>query len=97
MSEIVDAERMCCAPAGAPCSNCPTGVPCIWSTADALAKIGPLTGGARRWEPPAELVEPILAARRRGASYQTIADTLIDSGVKASFGGVRRWLKARNL
>jgi hypothetical protein len=62
-----------------------------------LADLGPRRSGAQPWEPPAELVEAILAARRNQASYTAIAETLRRHGVSASFGGVRRWLQDRGL
>ncbi len=62
-----------------------------------LAELGPQRCGAKLWEPPAELVEAILAARRNHASYNSIAEALQKNGVSASFGAVRRWLQLRGL
>lgn len=67
------------------------------ATKTALAGLGPLPSGVRRWEPPADLADHILAARRNGASYNSIAETLQRNGVSASFGSVRTWLQRQGL
>lgn len=63
----------------------------------ALVGLGPLQGGAKRWQPPEEIAAAVIKARENGASYNLIAETLQGAGVSASFGAVRKWLQARGL
>jgi hypothetical protein len=63
----------------------------------ALAELGPGKSGARRWAPPDELVDDIIAARQGDASFEAIARALSKNGVEVSQNAVSRWLRDRGV